>query len=106
MCPVCSVNHVTSLYHSNSLPQGEREVRLELRSDDKIFCRIRVSYTDHTFLARIVEPLWVASICTYFPGADVFGTALAQILCRKNRKGKRKICRGEQVVSRPAMNCQ
>jgi hypothetical protein len=28
--------------HSNSLPQGEREVRLELRSDDKIFCRIRV----------------------------------------------------------------
>jgi hypothetical protein len=29
--------------HSNSLPQGEREVRLELRSDDKIFCRIRVS---------------------------------------------------------------
>jgi hypothetical protein len=29
--------------HSNSLPQGEREVRLELRSDDKIFCRIRVN---------------------------------------------------------------
>src|SRR6266478_1878736 len=32
--------------HSNSLPQGEREVRLELRSDDKIFCRIRVKSPD------------------------------------------------------------
>jgi hypothetical protein len=31
--------------HSNSLPQGEREVRLELRSDDRIFCRIRVRFS-------------------------------------------------------------
>ena len=30
--------------HSNSLPQGEREVRLELRSEDKIFCRIRFNF--------------------------------------------------------------
>jgi hypothetical protein len=28
--------------HSNSLPQGERERTLELRSNDRMFCSIRI----------------------------------------------------------------
>src|SRR5439155_8521074 len=34
--------------------QGEREVRLELRSDDRIFCRIRVSSLDMSFASPVM----------------------------------------------------
>src|SRR6266498_1636547 len=68
MCPVCSVNHVTSLYHSNSLPQGEREVRLELRSDDRIFCRIRANKMN---LIRFIAIFTVVFCCHGWAAAQM-----------------------------------